>query len=520
MAKGGEIAAVILASAAVGGLAYVSRKKIAQAIQSPPGGFTPPGSGGPLAAAISADKTQGMAPLTVQFSANASGGQQPLQYRWGFGDGTVSQDPNPVHTFTEIGLYQVALSIVDAGGQQVTEFINISTNNLPPPPPPGQVQPISSVSNSGLSGDAPFTVGFELALTDPLASVLWNFGDPSPTSANPNTDTGLVVNHLYGRAGTYTVTLTVTSAKWGIQTKVFTVVVSTAANTPFAVNLYVSAANGPAPLNVDFSVALGAQQSSIVWDFGDGTKNTQNLMAISHVYQNPGTYNGSVTVTDIHGNIATKPFQITVGQNPLKTVTANFLDFPTQINPISGLAVAGTVIDFEGEGGGGSPPLAYSWDFGDGSTGSGITTSHTYAKPGTYTVVVTVRDSLGDVATQAKPITVDSMPIEVGDVSIVILSSVAEAGSGGTIQAMQVKVINNRSDVPIPGFIAVDTLSRTSGQAYGPEQDTSNFTLAPGGSNTLNLLSEAYVPGQTLITIRFFDFSATGKALAEKDLNV
>jgi PKD repeat protein len=38
---------------------------------------------------------------------------------------------------------------------------------------------------------------------------------------------------------------------------------------------------------------------------------------------------------------------------------------------------------------------SYAWDFGDGNTGNGITTSHTYATPGTYSVVLTVTDDAG-----------------------------------------------------------------------------------------------------------------------------
>ena len=39
--------------------------------------------------------------------------------------------------------------------------------------------------------------------------------------------------------------------------------------------------------------------------------------------------------------------------------------------------------------------LAYAWDFGDGSSGTGAQPTHTYAADGTYTVSLTVTDARG-----------------------------------------------------------------------------------------------------------------------------
>jgi PKD repeat protein len=49
----------------------------------------------------------------------------------------------------------------------------------------------------------------------------------------------------------------------------------------------------------------------------------------------------------------------------------------------------------------GDTPLSYAWDFGDGSTGTGVSPTHSYAADGNYTVTLTVTDSKGNVSTPA-----------------------------------------------------------------------------------------------------------------------
>lgn len=49
---------------------------------------------------------------------------------------------------------------------------------------------------------------------------------------------------------------------------------------------------------------------------------------------------------------------------------------------------------------------SYSWNFGDGTTGSGARVSHDYGLPGAYTVKLTVKDNNGATRTTAKNVTV------------------------------------------------------------------------------------------------------------------
>jgi PKD repeat protein len=63
--------------------------------------------------------------------------------------------------------------------------------------------------------------------------------------------------------------------------------------------------------------------------------------------------------------------------------------------------------NFTGAGFGGVGGLAYSWDFGDGSTTSTQDPTHTFVVPGLYTVVLNVTDSTGRTVSSSVEVTVD-----------------------------------------------------------------------------------------------------------------
>lgn len=121
-------------------------------------------------------------------------------------------------------------------------------------------------------------------------------------------------------------------------------------------------------------------------DFGDGNTTDEILDALVYEYETPGNYTITVTVTDNLGAETQVTVQIEV---------RNLLPIARIASFLAGNA--GSPIRFNGslssdpDGG----TLTFAWDFGDGETGTGATTQHTYATDGTYLATMTVTDEHG-----------------------------------------------------------------------------------------------------------------------------
>ncbi len=105
--------------------------------------------------------------------------------------------------------------------------------------------------------------------------------------------------------------------------------------------------------------------------------------------------------------------------------------------------------------------VSYSWNFGDGTTGSGPIVSHTYAAAGTYTVELTVTDNTGATGIQSKSVTLipalsslnlNPAGVTAGSTSSGIVTLSAAAPAGGAVVAL---ASNNTAVATVPTSVTV-----------------------------------------------------------------
>ncbi|MQM25337.1 PQQ-dependent sugar dehydrogenase [Glycomyces albidus] len=126
----------------------------------------------PVAEAAAAPDS-GYAPLEVAFSSAGSGDPDgdALEYAWEFGDGGASTEANPVHTYTEEGVYQAVLTVSD-GGKSAQAQVEVQVGNTRP-------EAVVLTPAAGLTYDGGDTIAFSGEAADPedgalaAASLSW-----------------------------------------------------------------------------------------------------------------------------------------------------------------------------------------------------------------------------------------------------------------------------------------------------------------------------------------------------------
>jgi PKD repeat protein len=314
--------------------------------------------------------------LKIHFTNQSVAFSPTDSIRWNFGDGTVSYDANPIHTYANAGTYNVC--------------IRVKKNNMPAGVPPCiseicktvyVVAPCNIVANFNwtTTGSSPLIIAFH-NLTVPVStadSVRWTFGDGSSSlDFNPI--------HTYTAPGTYNVCLrvkrnnNVPGTTPCISEICKTVIIAAPCTVAANYSWHADSLNAKKIIFTNLTVTTSATATAI-WSFGDGT--TAATWNAVHEYANPGKYYVCLRVENGPLCISYKCDSITIA-NPLPPCN-NQSNFALTRVAGNSQTIVGTP-EFQ------SSAAVYTWTFGDGTGTHDMIATHHYTAPGTYNVCLTV----------------------------------------------------------------------------------------------------------------------------------
>ena len=331
-----------------------------------------------------ASSTSTCSGLTCSFNASGSSDSDGsiTSYAWNFGDGTTGSGVMATHTYLTAGTYTVMLTVTDNSGAKRTHAQSVTVA-------PVNVPPVASFTSycSGLLRC--FDAHGSRDPDGTIASYAWSFGDGT-------TGSGVMAHRAYAADGTYTVTLIVTD-NGGATSQTVGI---------FNVNALPVAAFTSTWSGLTYSFDAGGSSDnggtivSYAWSFGDGT--TGSGVTAARTYAAGGTYTVTLIVTDNGGATSQTSAIIHPNAPPVASSTSTCSGLLCSFNASGSSDPDGTI-------------AIYAWNFGDGTTGSGVTAIHTYAAAGTYAAMLIVTDNSGVTRTHAQSVTV--VPINVPPVA-------------------------------------------------------------------------------------------------------
>jgi PKD repeat protein len=137
------------------------------------------------------------------------------------------------------------------------------------------------------------------------------------------------------------------------------------------------------------------------------------------------------------------PIEIAVESNTVPPVAAT--DGPyTGYFPNESISMSGAASSDADAG----QTLMYAWDFGDGSTGTGVSVTHAYTTAGTFNVQLIVTDPLGLADTVTTTATVSTQAAGAGDAQAII----AQLKADGKIDKGNANSLSAKLDAAIAAF--------------------------------------------------------------------
>ena len=295
----------------------------------------------------------------------------PINWIWNFGDATATSNiQNPTHIYGSAGTFNVTL--ISFGGSGCSDTIINSVT----------VNPVPTANFTALAVCANDVMSFNSTSVGAPNTFVWNFGDGFSDNTNNPAPT-----HVYGMAGTYSVTLTAGYFATGCTNTIIIPV------TVYPLTVPDFTSNTPC-LNVatTFTDGTTGTPTQWIWTFGDGS--TSALQNPVHVYGTPATYVVTLVTQNIFGCKDSITISTTV--NPLPVAAFAF-----------DTVCATAATSFTDQS---TSAVSWTWDFGDGTTSTSNSPTHVYPSAA-YNVTLIVANAFGCTDTITHSIIVNPNPV-------------------------------------------------------------------------------------------------------------
>ncbi len=297
-----------------------------------------------------------------------------------------------------------------------------------------------------------------------LESYNWSFGDG-------NTGSGATTSHTYAVAGSYTIVLTVTDDDGATDDDVQDITVTEPATmhvgdldgTKASVRNKWTATVTISVHDSSHSLVSGATVIGVWSDGATGTSECTTDGSGQCDVSKEGIPKkvSSVVFTVSNVTHATLSYQSADNHDPDGDSDGTAITVPPPVNqpPVATFTYACTDLSCDFDASDSYDPdgsiISYDWDFGDGNTGTGATTSHTYAVAGSYTIVLTVADNDSAADMDSQEVTVGSIP------GTMFVYDIAMSGkkAGPNLRATAVVTIHDTDGNPVEGAAVYGTWS-------------------------------------------------------------
>lgn len=305
--------------------------------------------------------------------------EDKLTYKWDFGDGKTMEGAKVTYKYVKGGNYLVTLTVSDDSGTMCdtgVDRLNVLVNT--PPVADAGSDFIMCKKDPNDSLEVTFDASKSKDADGDQLTYIWDFGDGQ-------TGEGKTVTHKYAQGGEYIAKLIVTDGTDTECNKSTAKKVITLNRAPLA-----DAGKDEkicltekADFDASGSYDTDGDVITYTWDFGDGQ--TAKGKAVSHKFEKGGTYKVNLVVEDGSGmDCSTASDTVLVDVNSTPSADLNAKDMACVKEDVKFDATASSDPD--------SDKLNHTWDFGDGTTATGVNVKHAYAKGGMYKATLFVDD--------------------------------------------------------------------------------------------------------------------------------